>query len=210
MILPQLGDVELDRTGGSDPFPTSLWDTEMRTQSLMTAAELAATGPETDNHELVRGMLQPVPFGSARHGVVCVNIAVLLHTYQKWRGSGCTLSNDVGFITEHDPDTVRGIDIAFFLNPPWDGRTPDTYIDEPPDLAVEVFDPLWQTWDYLRTKIDEYLHMGARMIWIVDFTTTRLSVFQPDCEPATFAAENEFDGGDVLPGLKFKVAEIFD
>lgn len=181
----------------------------MPTKTLMTAAEFANTGPETDGYELVRGELVPMPPARRRHGEVCVNICALLVTYKKSLGRGCVVCNDTGIITETAPDTVRGVDIAFLANPSGHRGEPDRYITEPPDLAVEVRSE-GQPWKNLLAKVHEYLHMGARMVWVVDFTTSRLTVFQPDCEPATFAAENEFDGGDVLPGLHFKVAEIFE
>ena len=181
----------------------------MPTKTLMTAAEFANTGPETDGFELVRGELVPMPPPRGRHGEVCGNVVFLMKTYSKTRGRGCVLGNDVGVITETDPDTVRGADIAFFLNPSWTGPAPNRYFDEPPSLAVEVRSE-GQPWKDLTTNVDEYLQMGAPMAWIVDPTTERLTVYQPGHEPAIFAAESEFDGGDVLPGLHFKVAELFE
>jgi len=181
----------------------------MPTKTLMTAAEFANTGPETDGYELVRGELVPMPPPRGRHSEVCSQVDFLLRTYKNSRGRGCVLGNDGGLITETDPDTVRGADVALFLNPSWEGPAPNRYFDEPPDLAVEVRSD-GQPWKDLSTKADEYLRMGVPMAWIVDPSTRRLTVFQPGREPAIFAAESDFDGGDVLPGLHFKVAVLFE
>jgi Uma2 family endonuclease len=64
----------------------------------------------------------------------------------------------------------------------------DKYIDAPPDLAVEVRSE-GQAWKNLLAKSNEYLQMGARMEWIVDPVVSRLTVFEPEGEPAIYAAE---------------------
>src|SRR6185436_14676935 len=110
----------------------------MPAKAWMTAEEFARTGPETDGYELVRGELVPMPPARRRHGEVCVNVAAILKNYKKSRGKGHVVSNDTGIVTETDPDTVRGVDVAYFAkSSKWDKKQ-DKYIDEPPDLAVEV------------------------------------------------------------------------
>lgn len=180
----------------------------MPTKTSMTAEEFANTGPETDGFELVRGELVQMPPTRGRHGEVCGSVIYLLKAYKKNRGIGCVLGNDVGVITETDPDTVRGADVLFFLNPSWTGPAPNRYFDEPPTLAVEVRSE-GQPWKDL-TKMDEYLAMGAAMAWIVDPDNERLTVYEPNREPVFYAGASEFDGGDVLPGLRFKVSEVFE
>ena len=181
----------------------------MPTKTLMTAAEFAKTGPETDGFELVRGELVPMPPPRRLHGRTCIKVGTLLELYSKKLGRGGVYGNDTGLITEMGPDTVRGVDVIFIANVPWKAGEPDAYIDVPPDLAVEVRSE-GQAWKSLLAKVHEYLDLGSPMVWVVDPNTRRLTVFQPDSEPTTYAAENEFDGGDVLPGLHFKVAEIFE
>jgi Uma2 family endonuclease len=181
----------------------------MPAKALMTAEEFAKTGPETDGFELVRGELVPLPPARRRHGEVCVNVAAILKNYKKSRGRGHVVSNDTGIITESDPDTVRGVDVAYFAkSSKWDKKQ-DKYIDEPPDLAVEVRSER-QAWKSLLAKSHEYIQVGARMVWIVDPIVPRLTVFQPEREPAIYAAESGFDGGKVLPKLRFKVSELFE
>lgn len=181
----------------------------MPTKTLMTADEFAKTGPETDGFELVRGELVPMPPPKIRHGEVCLNIGVILKAYVKSLGKGTVFGNDSGVVTERDPDTVRGVDLVMLLNPSWKGPSPNRYLEEPPDLAVEVRSE-GQPWKDLLTKADEYIQMGSPMVWIVDPSTQRLTVFQPDREPVTYAAENEFDAGSVLPGFRCRIAELFE
>jgi Uma2 family endonuclease len=182
----------------------------MATKTLMTAAEFYQTGPETDGFELVRGELVPMPPPGDKHGMVCANGVFLLKSYVKTRGQGTVLCNDAGILTQHDPDTVRGVDIAVFLRASWEGQSPPSgYTREPPDLVVEVRSPT-QSWTQVLHKVGEYLRMGVRLVWVIDPQRQRVTTFSPDQEPATFAAENELDGGEVLPGFRCRVAELFE
>ena len=179
----------------------------MQTKALMTAEEFFQTGPETDGYELVRGELVLMPPGGDRHGVVCVNSAYLLKSYTKVVGRGVVMSNDAGIITQQNPDTVRGADVAVFMTPGW--QPPVGYTTDAADLTVEVRSPS-QTWTQMLEKVREYLAMGVRMVWVIDPERLRVTVFRPDQEPAVFAPENELDGGDVLPGFRCRVAEFFE
>ncbi|MCI0637852.1 MAG: Uma2 family endonuclease [Gemmataceae bacterium] len=185
----------------------------MRTKTLITAEEFAKTGPETDGFELVRGELVPIPPPRRRHGEVCINAGFLLKQYVKRRGKDSVVGNDAGILTERDPDTVRGIDVMLYLNPKWKRkgakRESETYDDYPPELAVEVRSPK-QSWKKLIEKVNEYLSMGVKMVWVIDPSVERVTVFTPDSEPVVYAAENELDGGEVLPGFRCKVAEFFE
>lgn len=182
----------------------------MATKTLMTAAEFWNSGPQTDGFELVRGELVPMPPPGDLHGIVCVNVAFALKSYTKQRGHGVVMSNDAGIITEKDPDSVRGVDVALFLHPAWAGQpAPEGYTDQPPDLAVEVRSPN-QAWAAIVTKVGEYLRMGVRLVWVVDPKVRRVTVFTTDREPQTFAAENDLDGGDVLPGFRCRVEDFFE
>jgi Uma2 family endonuclease len=182
----------------------------MATKTLMTALDFLQSGPHTDGFELVRGEPTPMPPPGDQHGIVCVNGGYLLKAYTKQLGHGVVMGNDSGIITEKNPDTVRGVDLALFLQPKWGSQgAPEGYTDQPPDLAVEVRSPE-QAWSALLAKVGEYLAMGVRIVWIIDPRVRRVTVFTADREPQTFAAENELDGGAILPGFRCRVAELFE
>lgn len=182
----------------------------MPIKTTMTAADFFKTGPETDGCELIRGEIVPMPSPGRRHDEVCVNSVYLLKGYTKGLGYGTVVGHDTGIITQHDPDTVRGADIAVFLHPSWlEKPTAEAYIDEPADLIVEVRSPS-QSWSMVVNKVGEYLLMGVRLVWVIDPQRQRVTVFRPDQEPMTYAAENELDGGEVLPGFRCRVAAFFE
>src|SRR5262245_20100133 len=178
-------------------------------KALMTAREFARSGPATDGFELVRGELVPMPPPKRKHGLVRMNVGFLLKAYTKALGHGDVLINDTGLITETGPDTVRGVDVMLYLKPGWSEKdSPDDYLREPPDLTVEVRSPD-QAWKAILEKVTEYLQMGVRLVWVIDPQVERVHVFRPDREPEVLAADNQLDGGDVLPGFLCAVAELF-
>lgn len=150
-----------------------------------------------------------MPPPKPRHGLICGKVTAILVNYVNSRGGrGSIFGNDTGFCVGKNPDTVRGIDVAFFLETKSAAEIPDQYFETPPDLAVEVRSE-GQPYRDLQVKTLEYIQFQTPMVWIVDPTVNRLTVFEPDREPVTYAAESDFDGGDVLPGLRFRVAQLF-
>lgn len=182
----------------------------MGTKTFMTAVEFWSSGPATDAFELIRGELVPMPPPGDRHGIVCANGIFLLKSYTRQLGRGVVLGNDAGIITEKEPDSVRGIDISLFLDPPWLGQpAPEGYTDKAPDLAVEVRSP-HQPWSDMLAKVGELLRMGTHWVWVVDPGVRRVTLFTPDREPQILAADNDIDGGELLPGFRCRVAEWFE
>lgn len=59
-------------------------------------------------------------------------------------------------------------------------------------------------------KVDEYLEAGVRMVWLIRPVKRLIEVYRPgDKKPLLLGIDDELDGGEVLPGFKLKVAEIF-
>lgn len=83
-------------------------------EALMTIEDYLAVPDDGRMYELIRGRMIPVNMPKPRHGQVCVRTIRLVGSYLDTDDRGHLVSNDTGVITEHDPDTVRGADIAFF------------------------------------------------------------------------------------------------
>src|SRR5438874_4268932 len=81
---------------------------------LLTAEEYGRRPDDGRKTELVRGEVVEVNMPYPRHGQICCQIAYLLRRFQEDRPIGHVLTNDSGVVTEHDPDTVRGPDVAFY------------------------------------------------------------------------------------------------
>src|SRR6478609_7246048 len=82
-------------------------------ETLLTAEEFGRRPDPGYPEELVQGRIIAMPPPDRRHGQVCGQAYYLLRQHVDERDLGHVLSNDSGIITERDPDTVRGADVAY-------------------------------------------------------------------------------------------------
>jgi Uma2 family endonuclease len=80
--------------------------------------------------------------------------------------------------------------------------------DLAPDLAVEVLSRK-NTKREMERKLKEYFLAGVRLVWFVDPRTRGVRVFRSPEEMAELSSNDTLNGGDVLPGLRIRVAELF-
>jgi len=121
---------------------------------------------------------------------------------------GAVLSAETGFQIGHDPDTVRAPDVAYVAIERIPQTEPVGFFPGAPDLAVEVLSPGDPAGDVL-AKVQDWLDAGCRAVWVVDPKTRTVSVY-PSRRQITVLSESEtLDGGEVLPGLRVAVADLF-
>src|SRR5438445_9858687 len=87
-------------------------------QKLITAEEFFTMPdpPDGSRQELVRGVIITMPPPGGLHGACCSRIDRVLGGFVDAHGLGTVCSNETGFISERDPDSVRGADISFWSN----------------------------------------------------------------------------------------------
>lgn len=83
-------------------------------EALLTIDEYAELPDDGRRTELVRGRLIELTQPNFLHGYVCSEMSFLLNAWVKAQGLGRVIGNDSGVITEHDPDTLRGADVAYY------------------------------------------------------------------------------------------------
>jgi Uma2 family endonuclease len=134
-------------------------------RKLMTAEEFSAFVHQPENEdrwfELVRGAVIELPPPKRLHGSVCGNVGGLLFVYKRQVGWGDVTANDAGLVLEHDPDTVRGPDVAFYAEPQTEEEI-GGYSHTPPLLAVEVLSPDDKA-NRLARKIADFLANGVQL-----------------------------------------------
>lgn len=179
-------------------------------EKLLTAWEFGQLPdpPDGSQQELVRGEVIHMPPPKGPHGLCCSTTVRLVGNFVNLKHLGHVLCNDIGFITETDPDTVRGVDVAFWSY----ARLPviplHEYIRVAPDLAVEVLSPGNVVAD-MREKVLEYLHCGVRLVWVIDPAKRSVTVYRSPDEDKVFPEKATLSGEDVLPGFSCLVAELF-
>jgi Uma2 family endonuclease len=158
--------------------------------------------------ELQRGEVIEMPPPAKIHGRVCANVAFELETYVRRRRKGYVTTNDTGVILERDPDTVRGPDVALYEDAARFADLHPKYGENPPRLAVEVLSPNDRARQVTR-KVTDYLRCRVDLVWLIDPEDRSVTVYRRDQGPVRVDAAGELTGGELLPGLVCRVADLF-
>jgi Uma2 family endonuclease len=180
------------------------------TQRLITAEEFLRMPdpPDGSRQELVRGVIETMPARSTYHRVCRGRLGRRLGNFVEEKGLGHLASNDSGFITERDPDTVRGPDLSFWSRERLPQLPTDGYVTVAPDLVVEVVSPN-DEFARVHKKIQHYLKHQVRLIWLVLPEDRSVTVYRPQAAPVTLTNSDVLSGEDVLPGFVCPVHELF-
>jgi Uma2 family endonuclease len=173
---------------------------------LYTAEEYADLDDDRRT-ELVRGVLQVrEPLGLA-HGFTAAEIARAIANYLDTHPIGVAFAR-AGYVTERDPDTVRGPNVSYMTYERAKGVKGFGFAQIAPDLAVELLSPSNEPRD-IAQKVAEYFAMGARLVWVADPKKRTVTVHAPGALPFVVAGDESLDGGDVLPGFRVEVKKLF-
>ncbi len=176
----------------------------------ITVAEYAQLPESSRPTELVRGEVIEMNPPTPRHGQVCLKAGRLLADFADEHQLGHVVSNDAGVITERDPDTVRGADVAFYSFqkvPP--GPLPQGYLDVPPDLIVEVFSAS-DRWGQVLGKAAEHLAAGVSVVCVLDPRDQTATVCFPDRPPVTRTRDETISFPEILPDWTITVRTLFE
>lgn len=183
----------------------------MVTKQAVTAEQFCEM-PEVPGKrfELVRGELIEMPGAGVLHSVIAALVYRLIFAYAEERHLGMAFPDGLGYILRRGPDIVRIPDASFVSNKRFsEGDLPSGFCEGAPDLAVEVVSPYDMAED-VHDKVHEYLAMGTRLVWVVWPKSHTVSVYTVDEVSRELTSEDQLDGGEVLPGFRVRVAELFD
>lgn len=158
--------------------------------------------------ELVRGEVVAMAGPGWEHSEAQNNVGFHIKLFLRDNPIG-RVGTEAVVIVDRDPDSVRGPDVSYYSKERMPlGLRVVKYHDQPPDLCVEVVSPS-NTKKELRQKIKEYFFAGVRLVWVVDPEDRSITILAAPDEGRTFYGDVEFDGGDVLPGFRCKVSDLF-
>jgi Uma2 family endonuclease len=180
------------------------------TASPITAEQFGNRPDPGHPEELVRGRIVRMPPPNRRHGQVCGNAYYLIRHHANEHDLGHVLSNDSGVITERDPDTVRGADVAFYSYARLPrGPLPQSYGPEVPELVVEVRSP-GDRWPEVLAKVTEYLNAGVVVVVVLDPDSRSAQVYRVDQPPRILRDDDELTVPDLLGDFRVAVRRLFD
>lgn len=176
---------------------------------LVTAEELLDMPDDGFKYELVRGELRKMAPAGSEHSVSGVEIATSMNIHVKANNLGRVFGADAGFLISRDPDTVRAPDAAFVRRERVEAvGIPSGYWPGPPDLAIEIISPN-DRYTEVYEKVDEWLEAGAKMVVVVNPRNRTATVRVAGMNPVILQEGDTLDGGDVVPGWRMPVSEIF-
>jgi Uma2 family endonuclease len=161
--------------------------------------------------ELSEGNLIIMSPAGGKHGGLAGEIYVYVHQHVKPRNLGYVTAAETGYILHRNPsgkDTVRAPDVGFVSAERLPDGLPDAFIPFAPDLAVEVASPN-ESGDDIQDKVLDYLRFGTRAVWYF-YPKSRTVNVHTSGGTRTLTENEELDGGDVLPGLRLLVRDVFE
>jgi Uma2 family endonuclease len=179
------------------------------TTRSMTAEDVIKFDDPSVRVELIRGELRTMPLPGGRHGMNASEVHFRLNVQVRANDLGVVFAAEAGFLIERDPDTVRGADVAFVRRERMAQVVNlDKHIPFAPDLAIEVVSPS-DRGPAVAAKALDWLAAGAAMVWNLHPKTRSASVYRPGQEPVELSEEDFLEGGDVVPGFRCRVGDLF-
>lgn len=179
-----------------------------------TAGDLWELSHRPDNEgkrfELSEGVLIEMAPAGLKHGGFALQLGRLIGDFVDEHQLGLVTAAETGFILftdESGKDTVRAPDVGFIAAARLPKELPDGYAPFAPDLAVEVVSP-GDSADEIEKKVNEYLKYGTQMVWVF-YPKTRSVLAQTPNSVQRLDINGTLDGGDVLPGFRLAVREVF-
>ncbi len=176
---------------------------------LVTADELLRVPEDGFRRELVAGEVIVMAPAGEEHGTVAAEILVRLGQYVRSKGLGRVYTAETGFRIASDPDTVLAPDAAFVRRE----RIEQTGVGQgyrlgAPDMVVEVVSPN-DSFGAVEAKVAQWLAAGCRMVAVVNPRRRAVTVYRSRSNIVILAEDDEMDGGDVIPGWRLHIRELF-
>jgi Uma2 family endonuclease len=185
----------------------------------MTAEEFLALPDDGVERWLIRGQLREKR--ATREGSMTVRnrwhsriMARVVFLLESWRGQqpeprGAVLCGEAGCRLRRDPETIVGIDVAYVGAELAARQAEDTsLIDGVPVLAVEILSPN-DTQEQVSEKVDEYLHAGVALVWVINPHDRTVLIYRPGAEPELVNVLQELSAEPHLNGFRVPAAQLF-
>lgn len=183
-------------------YPSVRDDTELITGEELL--EMVGLGP----CELIDGRIIPMSPTGNEHGIIESELMRRLGNFNADKRIGWLTGGEAGIYTRRNPDRVRGMDIAF-ISRQRQPKRPKRFLEVPPELIVEIVSP-GDSWQDLRTKLDEYFAIGVDRVWVVEPRRSSVLVYRTATDTTELGADETLRGEGLLEGFSMAVSELFE
>jgi Uma2 family endonuclease len=191
--------------------PTAVLDPPSESQ-LLDASEPLRSAVMLDSErlwEVVNDELQEAEPMSTVANILAARLCERLMVFNAVNRQGEVVVETL-FVLRSRPRLHRRPDVAFVSRQRWDGVEADESAAWAvvPDLAVEVISPSNLAED-VEDKLDEYFAAGVRRVWVIYPRSRKLHDHTSPTTCTRIPVDGVVDGGDILPGFQFQLAELF-
>jgi Uma2 family endonuclease len=153
--------------------------------------------------ELIAGEIVEKVTGE-EHGVLLIYLGVRISMYFDQNPIG-RVGSDILYRLPGDLGNERRPDLSVRITTEPMRRGPLATL---PDLIIEIKSPS-DTYAAMRRKAAYYLAHGTRLVWLFYPEKRLVEVYKKDADSALLDATDTLDGGDVLPGFRLPLAELW-
>ena len=176
---------------------------------LLTAEEYGQMPDDGRLTELVRGTIFEMNRPFTSRGDFPSRINDLLSQFVEQKRLGRVVSGDAGMVTQRDPDTVRGPDVAFYSYQRIPrGSLPNGYWPASPELVSEIR-PENDYWKNILQKVAEYLNANVLTVVVID-PERQQAHLDSDNETTVLDATDLLTFPDGLPGFEGVIGQLFE
>jgi len=173
-----------------------------------TAEDLERLSARGHHYQLIDGeLIDMIPPGG-EHGGMTMDLTTYVNVHILSQNLGRGFAAETGFLVARDPDTVLAPDFAFIAHERLPIPMPRGYVPIVPDLVLETRSP-HDTRREVADKVARWLALGVRLVWEMDPSAHRLTVYRPNQAPVAFGPLDPLEGGDVLPGFSLRLSLVF-
>jgi Uma2 family endonuclease len=178
------------------------------------AAEVERFPDDGYRYEIWHGELVRMAPAGGRLGECEANLVAALR--QQARALGRVYTGDTGFLLREDPDELVSPDVVFVRHdrlPPPAERI--SYLRVVPDLVAEIRPPNDADAE-VRAKLSLYLEVRVRLVWIVDPQKQIVEEVRASSSGVSDSrlmradAGDVLEGGDLVPGFRLSLADLFE
>jgi Uma2 family endonuclease len=180
------------------------------TATLNPMAAAVDSVKEDPLYEIVNGLKVESPPMSIYAAWIASRLQSRMGSFVEAHGLGIVVTEGL-FILDPVKDLRRRPDVAFVSVASWPLTRPLPETGDwqtIPDLAVEIISPNDVFQDVL-AKMREYFRLGVKQVWIVLPVDREIYVYDSPKDVRILTADDELDGGTLLPGLRLPVGSIF-
>lgn len=181
---------------------------------IFTAQQFAEWRPDLPDGgrwvELIEGRVVSFQPPDPQQGTTVLNLskAIAEHLQTGAPGEAGYACFELGLLVAESPDTVRFPAMSYFGSGRRFAHTDEVLTAERPDLVVEVPADPERRRDMSR-RVREYLALGTKLVWVVDFLEQQVHVFPQQGASGRFEGKQRLSGGDVLSGFDLAAADLF-